>query len=61
MFNNYYDCKNLCEYTFGKNNICLDCSYYKDCIIEKEISDYEKRKSKALNRQLSRIEDGDFL
>ena len=61
MFDNYYDCENLCKYTYGKTNLCLDCKYYKDCMnyIEKLISDYEA--SEALNRQLSRIENGDFL
>ena len=61
MYYNYYDCEIICKYTFGETNLCLDCSYYKDCknYIEKLISDYEE--SETLNRQLSRIEDGDFL
>lgn len=61
MFNNYYDCENLCQYNYAETNLCLDCTYYKDCMnyIEKIISDYEA--SEALNRQLSKIEDGDFI
>ena len=61
MFNNYHDCKNLCKYDFGKTNKCLNCTYYNDCMTEKEINEFEKEQSKKLNRQLSRIEDGKFI
>ena len=55
----YYDCEK-CNLNFGEKD-CYNCSYYISCMAEKEISDYEKKQSEALDRQLSRIEDGDFL
>ena len=56
----YYDCKNKCNLNFGEKD-CHNCDYYISYMTEKEINDYERKQSEALNRQLSRIEDGDFL
>lgn len=61
MYENYYDCENKCEFKFGENKECLTCNYYNDCMTEKEIAEFELCQSRALERQLSRLEDGELI
>lgn len=56
----YEDCKK-CKYTFGENKECFECDYYQDCMIEKEIADFELAQDRALDRLLSRLEDGELI
>ena len=61
MYENYDDCENKCKYTFGKNKACLKCDYYNYCMVEEEIKEMELKHDKALNKLLSRIEDGEHI
>ena len=56
----FYDCQN-CIYEFGNHINCNKCNYYQDCMIEKEISDFERQQDKALERFWNRYENGEHI
>lgn len=55
----YTDCKN-CIHEFGKHKNCNECNYYIDCMVENEISEYERKSEMALNRYLDRLENEEY-
>ena len=61
MYDNYSDCKNKCEYEYGKNKECLSCSYYNDCMIENEIAEFELKQERLLDECLDRLENGEHF
>lgn len=54
---NYYLCKNKCINSFGKSEKCLKCNYYKNCLIENEISNFEKLQNEKLNNFYDMLEN----
>ena len=56
----YDDCQE-CIYDFGEHKKCLKCDYYTACMCEKEIADFERQQSQALDSYLSRLENGELL
>ena len=55
----YSDCEN-CIHQFGKNDECMDCNYYNDCIVEMEIERFERNQSEKLERFFDRLENEEY-
>lgn len=56
----YSICNKKCIYEFGNSEKCFDCEYYKDCMCEIDIDNFERQQEKALNDYLDRLENGEF-
>lgn len=57
----YDECHKECIHNYGEHKDCLQCNYYIENEYEKEIADFEKQQNQALDRCLSRLEDGELL
>ena len=55
----YEDCKK-CDYNFAEHKECFDCNYYKDCMVEREIDEFELANDRALNDYLDRLENEEY-
>lgn len=55
----HIDCShcNNCINDFRKSKNCLNCNYYKDCMIENEISEFERMKDIELDNYYDMLEN----
>lgn len=56
----YSICNEKCVYEFGNSEKCLECEYYKDCMCEIEIDNFERQQEKKLNDYLNKLENEEF-
>lgn len=61
-FNGHIDCSDCenCIFTYGKNFECRNCNYFKDCMVELEIDEFEREQELKLKRFYDRMENGEY-